>query len=88
MANNLINDVNVKLTEWQCSGDIDYLYHAIALIRARIEYEQMDEILGVDSKFDTFLHQPCLSFCRCEVFWFSIYCLMTSSGAPPTVDTK
>lgn len=21
MANNLINDVNVKLTEWQCSGD-------------------------------------------------------------------
>lgn len=48
MAKNLINDVNVKLTEWQCSGDIDYLYHAIALIRAHIEYEQMDEILGVD----------------------------------------
>lgn len=37
MAKNLINDVYVKLIDWQCSGDIDYLYHAIALIRAQIE---------------------------------------------------
>lgn len=43
MANNLINDVNVKLTEWQCSGDVDYLHKAMAVIRAEIEKEEENE---------------------------------------------
>lgn len=42
----------------------------------------------VDPEFDSFLHYPILSFCLCDVFWFSIYCFTVSSGAPPTVDTK
>ncbi len=30
----------------------------------------------------------CFHFCRCEVFWFSMYCFTIAKGAPPTVDTK
>ena len=29
-------------------------------------------LVWVYPEFYTFLHHPCLSFCRCEVFWFSI----------------
>ena len=52
----------------------------------------MDEVflfsVRVDPEFNSFLHYPILSFCLCDVFWFSIYCFTVSSGAPPTVDTK
>ena len=35
----LIKAVNVELEEWLCSGDTDYLYKAMAVIRAAIEKE-------------------------------------------------
>lgn len=37
--NRLIKDVNAELEEWLCSGDTDYLYKAMAVIRAAIEKE-------------------------------------------------
>lgn len=39
----LIKAVNAELEEWLCSGDTDYLYKAMAVIRAEI-----DDIKGVD----------------------------------------
>ena len=35
----LIKAVNAELEEWQLSGDVDYLYKAMAVIRAEIEKE-------------------------------------------------
>ena len=37
--NRLIKAVNAELKEWLCSGDTDYLYKAMAVIRAAIEKE-------------------------------------------------
>ena len=37
--NRLIKAVNAELEEWQLSGDGDYLYKAMAVIRAAIEKE-------------------------------------------------
>lgn len=37
--NRLIKAVNAELEEWLCSGDTDYLYKAMAVIRAAIEKE-------------------------------------------------
>lgn len=37
--NRLIKAVNAELEEWLCSGDTDYLYKAMAVIRAEIEKE-------------------------------------------------
>lgn len=39
----VINAVNAQLDEWQCSGDVDYLYKAMAIIRAKIEKEKQNE---------------------------------------------
>lgn len=36
----LIKAVNAALEEWLCSGDIDYLHKAMAVIRAAIEKEE------------------------------------------------
>ena len=36
----VINAVNAQLDEWQCSGDVDYLHKAMAVIRAEIEKEK------------------------------------------------
>ena len=36
----LIKAVNAELEEWLCSGDTDYLYKAMAVIRAAIEKEE------------------------------------------------
>lgn len=33
----LIKAVNAELEEWLCSGDTDYLYKAMAVIRAEID---------------------------------------------------
>lgn len=33
----LIKAVNAELEEWLCSGDTDYLYKAMAVIRAAID---------------------------------------------------
>lgn len=38
--NRLIKAVNAELEEWLCSGDTDYLYKAMAVIRAAIEKEE------------------------------------------------
>lgn len=38
--NRLIKAVNAELEEWLCSGDIDYLYKAMAVIRTAIEKEE------------------------------------------------
>ena len=38
--NRLIKAVNAELEEWLCSGDTDYLYKAMAVIRAEIEKEE------------------------------------------------
>ena len=35
--NRLIKAVNAELEEWLCSGDTDYLYKAMAIIRAEID---------------------------------------------------
>lgn len=35
--NRLIKAVNAELEEWLCSGDTDYLYKAMAVIRAEID---------------------------------------------------
>lgn len=35
----LIKAVNAELEEWLCSGDVDYLYKAMAVIRAEIDNE-------------------------------------------------
>lgn len=35
----LIKAVNAELEEWLCSGDTDYLYKAMAVIRAEIDNE-------------------------------------------------
>ena len=37
--NRLIKAVNAELEEWLCSGDTDYLYKAMAVIRAEIDNE-------------------------------------------------
>ena len=37
--NRLIKAVNAELEEWLCSGDVDYLHKAMAVIRAEIEKE-------------------------------------------------
>ena len=39
----LIKAVNAELEEWLCSGDTDYLYKAMAVIRAEIEKVDEDE---------------------------------------------
>ena len=39
-GNRLIKAVNAELEEWQLSGDVDYLYKAIAVIRAAIDNEE------------------------------------------------
>lgn len=39
----LIKAVNAELEEWLCSGDTDYLYKAMAVIRAAIEKEKDHE---------------------------------------------
>ena len=36
----LIKAVNAELEEWLCSGDVDYLHKAMAVIRAEIEKEK------------------------------------------------
>ena len=36
----LIKAVNAELEEWLCSGDTDYLYKAMAVIRAEINNEE------------------------------------------------
>lgn len=41
--NRLIKAVNAELEEWLCSGDIDYLYKAMAVIRAAIEKEEEND---------------------------------------------
>lgn len=40
----LIKAVNAELEEWLCSGDTDYLYKAMAVIRAEINNELQHEI--------------------------------------------
>lgn len=35
--NRLVKAVNAELEEWLCSGDTDYLYKAMAVIRAAID---------------------------------------------------
>ena len=35
--NRLVKAVNAELEEWLCSGDTDYLYKAMAVIRAEID---------------------------------------------------
>lgn len=35
----LIKAVNAELEEWLCSGDVDYLHKAMAVIRAEIDNE-------------------------------------------------
>lgn len=40
----LIKAVNAELEEWLCSGDTDYLYKAMAVIRAEIDNELQHEI--------------------------------------------
>lgn len=35
----VIKAVNAELEEWLCSGDTDYLYKAMAVIRAAIDKE-------------------------------------------------
>lgn len=35
--NRLIKAVNAELEEWLCSGDTDYLYKAMAVVRAEID---------------------------------------------------
>lgn len=42
----LIKAVNAELEEWLCSGDTDYLYKAMAVIRAAIEKEEETYSLG------------------------------------------
>lgn len=39
----LIKAVNAELEEWLCSGDVDYLHKAMAVIRAEIRKENEDE---------------------------------------------
>lgn len=38
--NRLIKAVNAELEEWLCSGDVDYLHKAMAVIRAEIDNEE------------------------------------------------
>lgn len=38
----VIKAVNAELEEWLCSGDTDYLYKAMAVIRTAIEKEEED----------------------------------------------
>lgn len=40
----IIKAVNAELEEWLCSGDTDYLYKAMAVIRAEIDNELQHEI--------------------------------------------
>ena len=37
--NRLVKAVNAELEEWLCSGDVDYLHKAMAVIRAAFEKE-------------------------------------------------
>lgn len=38
----LVDAVNAELEEWLLSGDTDYLYKAMAVIRTAIEKEEQD----------------------------------------------
>lgn len=35
----LVNDAQLCINDWQCSGDDDYLHKAMAVIRAAIDNE-------------------------------------------------
>ena len=81
----LVNGVDVRLkellTEYAANLSVD-------ILEMEIMPDHVHMLLEVDPEFNSFLHYPILSFCLCDVFWFSIYCFTASIGAPPTVDTK
>ena len=56
----LIKAVNAELEEWQLSGDVDYLYKAMAVIRAAIEKEAERQ------KTMRSVSYSCLDKVRCE----------------------
>lgn len=43
----LIKAVNAELEEWLCSGDTDYLYKAMAVIRAEIDKAERKRITAI-----------------------------------------
>ncbi len=47
--NRLVNDAQMAINDWQCSGDDDYLYKAAAYLRAAAEADA-EEILATFCK--------------------------------------
>lgn len=43
----LIKAVNAELEEWLCSGDVDYLYKAMAVIRSKIEEDGVEDLVRI-----------------------------------------
>ncbi len=44
----LTTAVNFNLNMWRDSGEIDYLHKAIANIRAEIEREEIEDVVGIE----------------------------------------
>lgn len=47
--NRLVNDAQMAINDWQCSGDDDYLYKAAAYLKAAAEADA-EEILATFCK--------------------------------------
>ena len=47
--NRLVNDAQMAINDWQCSGDDDYLYKAAAYLRVAAEADA-EEILATFCK--------------------------------------
>lgn len=47
--NRLVNDAQMAINDWQCSGDDDYLHKASAYLRAAAEAD-VEEILATFCK--------------------------------------
>lgn len=43
----IIKAVNAELEEWLCSGDTDYLYKAMAVIRSKIEEDGVEDLVRI-----------------------------------------
>lgn len=43
----LLKAVNAELEEWLCSGDVDYLHKAMAVIRSKIEEDGVEDLVRI-----------------------------------------
>lgn len=43
----LVNDAQLCINDWQCSGDDDYLHKAAACLKAAVDNGKLEDVYGV-----------------------------------------